>query len=206
MNKSKEPFVLMETSSGFIPINLQTEALVKRRICLFGPIDDELASSVCLQLRHLDEEDPNAEIEILINSPGGLAPAGLMICDELQCCRARTRSIVIGEASSIAGVIAICADERLIHPNGSLMLHEPSNLTAVQGCVSSSASEVERRGEILANLKAKLIKIYVEHSNIDEKKVADLMSGFGACLSAEEAVDMGFVDKVVPYIEKEQMQ
>ena len=198
------PYILKETAEGFRPITIETELLSERAICIFGLIDDALAEAVFQQFRYLESQGVEP-IELVINSPGGGINAGFAICDFIRCCSVPVRTIVIGSACSIASIIAICGDERLIYPNASIMIHEPTTITSGSNAVMSNA-EMEAQTENLSAAKDKLIDLYVQHTSLNKDQLVNYLKGIGTNFTAKQTVEFGFTDRILPYADRKEVK
>ena len=167
--------------------------LLKDRIVLLGtPVDDHVASLICAQLLFLESEDPEKEIYMYINSPGGLVTAGLAIYDTMQYISAPVATLCMGQAASM-GALLLCAGEsgmRYALPNSRIMIHQPSAGFRGQATdIDIHAKEVLRQKERLTQIMAKHTGRSVEE--ITERTERDHF------LDAIEAKDLGLVDKVL---------
>jgi len=167
--------------------------LLKDRIVLLGDtIDDHSASLICAQLLFLESEDPEKEIYLYINSPGGLVTAGLAIYDTMQYITCPVATLCMGQAASM-GALLLCAGTpglRYSLPNSRIMIHQPS------GGFRGQATDIEIHARETLRLKAKLNEIMAKHTNqpIDVVTTQTERDNF---MSAEEAKMFGLIDRVL---------
>ena len=167
--------------------------LLKDRIILLGSaIDDHVASLICAQLLFLESEDPEKEIYMYINSPGGVVSAGMAIYDTMQYISAPVATLCLGQAASM-GALLLCAGEagmRYALPHSRIMIHQP--LGGAQG----QATDVHIHAQEILRLRDELNDIMVHHTGQKLEKVRqDTERDF--FMSAEEAVKYGIIDKVM---------
>ena len=167
--------------------------LLKDRIVLLGtPVDDHVASLICAQLLFLESEDPEKEIFMYINSPGGLVTAGMAIYDTMQYISAPVSTLCMGQAASM-GALLLCAGApgmRYALPNSRIMIHQP--LGGAQG----QAVDIEIQAKEILRLREVLNQILVDHTGQPVERIkADTDRDF--FMSAPEAVAYGLVDKVI---------
>ena len=186
------PCIIRESSSGYSLIDIRDEMLRHREIECVGEIDAELVYSISRQLRYLAQEDPEAEITMYINSPGGDVVSGLALYDVMKGISCPIRTVCLGRAASMGAVLFACGDTRDILPHGSVMIHDP----LIAGGLGGSALRIreisddlmrvrETVGAILAASTGKTIE------EIYEKTARD------SFFTAEEAVAFGLADKII---------
>ena len=167
--------------------------LLKDRIIFLGsPIDDNIANVIIAQLLHLEAEDPDKEIYMYINSPGGVVTSGMAIYDTMQYIRPDVSTICIGQASSMGALLlsAGAPKKRFALPNSRIMIHQP--LGGVQG----QASDIEIQTKEILKLKEKLNNILHFHTKQPLKKIAkDTDRNF--FMNSEEACEYGIIDEVI---------
>jgi ATP-dependent Clp protease protease subunit len=166
--------------------------LENRIILLYGQIDDNMAASITSQLLFLEQEDPEADITMYINSPGGSVTAGFAIYDTMQYIKPDVRTIGIGIAASMAAFLlsAGAHDKRYVLPNSEVMIHQP--LGGAQG----QATDIQIVAKNIQRTKERLYTIMAHNTGQSYDKV------YEACerdnyLSAQEALDFGLVDKIL---------
>lgn len=185
------PYVLEQTHRGERSYDLFSRLLKDRIIFLGTPIDDDVANIVIGQLLFLESEDPEKDIMIYINSPGGSVTAGLAIYDTMQYVRSPVSTICTGQAASMAAVLLAAGEKgkRFALPNSRIMIHQP--LGGVQG----QATDIEIQAKEILRLKQKLNEILAKHSGqpverIEKDADRDYFMGAG------EAKEYGLVDDV----------
>ena len=167
--------------------------LLKDRIVLLGtPVDDHVASLICAQLLFLESEDPEKEIFMYINSPGGLVTAGMAIYDTMQYISAPVSTLCMGQAASM-GALLLCAGEpgmRYALPNSRIMIHQPS--AGFRG----QATDIDIHAKEVLRQKERLTEIMAKHTGRSVEEIAERTER-DHFLSALEAKDLGLVDKVM---------
>jgi len=167
--------------------------LLKDRIIFLGsPVDDNIANVIIAQLLHLEADDPDKDIYMYINSPGGVVTSGLAIYDTMQFIRPDVSTICIGQASSMAALLLTAGQKgkRLGLPNSRVMIHQPL------GGARGQASDIEIQAKEILYLKEKLNKMLHEHTGQPLKRIEkDTDRNF--FMSAEEALEYGLIDEVI---------
>ena len=186
------PMVVEQTNKGERAYDIYSRLLKERIIFLVGPINDNVASLVTAQLLFLESEDPKKEINLYINSPGGLVTAGLGIYDTIQYIKPDVSTLCIGQAASMGSFLlaAGAKGKRFSLPNSRIMVHQPS--AGFQG----QATDIEIHANEVLALKKRLNEIYSKHSgkSIDDVKKALERDNF---MTPEVAKDFGLIDAVV---------
>jgi ATP-dependent Clp protease protease subunit len=196
--------VIEKTSNGERSYDLYSRLLKDRIIMLHGPVDDDSANLVAAQLLFLESENPDKEINLYINSPGGLVTAGLSIYDTMQFIKCDVRTIVMGQACSMGSFLAQAGakGKRNVLPESRTMIHRVSSGTpGTSGSVHVQALQFEdtvRAMEESNKINKRLTELYVRH-NTAKKTYDDLYEAmkFDTFLTAEEAVEYGLADEVV---------
>jgi ATP-dependent Clp protease protease subunit len=186
------PMVVEQTARGERGYDLPSRLLKERIIFATGPIEDNMAASICMQLLFLEAENPKKEISMYINSPGGVVTAGFAIYDTLLFVRPQVATLCIGQAASI-GSLLLCAGTkgmRYALPNARIMVHQPS------GGFSGQASDIERHAEDIIKMKRRLNDIYVKHTG-QSYDVIERTLDRDYFMSAEQAQEFGLIDKVL---------
>ena len=186
------PIVIEQTGRGERAYDIYSRLLKDRIIFLGEVIEEHLANLVVAQMLFLESEDPEKDISLYINSPGGSVSAGLGIYDTMQYIKCPVSTICVGQAASMAAVLLAAGTEgkRIALPNSRIMLHQP--LGGVQG----QATDIEIHAREIKNIRDRLNQIIANHTNQDIEKVArDTDRDF--FMSAEEALSYGIVDKVI---------
>jgi len=186
------PYVVEQTGRGERTYDIYSRLLKDRIIFLGDSIDEHTGNIVVAQLLFLESEDPEKDINLYINSPGGYVSAGLAIYDTMQYIKSPVSTICLGHAASMAALLLAGGSEgkRFALPNARVMIHQP--LGGVQG----QATEVEIHAREILKLREKLNDILVKHTGQTKKKVrADTERDY--YMSPEEAVEYGIVDKII---------
>jgi len=186
------PVVVDQTSHGERAYDIYSRLLKDRIVFLGSPVDDNIANLVIAQMLFLQAEDPERDIYLYINSPGGSVTAGLAIYDTMQYITNDVVTICMGQAASMGAVLlAAGADgKRSALQNARVMIHQP--LGGSQG----QASMLEIYTKEILNIRDKLYGILAKHTTQDQEKIAT-DSDRDFFMSAEEACEYGLVDKVI---------
>ena len=186
------PMVVENTGRGERAFDIYSRLLKERIIFLNGPVEDNMASLVTAQLLFLEAENPDKDIYLYINSPGGVVTAGLSIYDTMQYIKPDVCTLCHGQAASMGSLLLTAGTKgkRYILPNARVMIHQPS------GGFQGQATDIEIHAREILDLKKRLNKMYVKHTgqklNIIEKNME--RDNF---MSSEEALKFGIIDKVV---------
>lgn len=186
------PTVIEASSRGERSFDIFSRLLRERIIFLGDEIDDELANSIVAQMLLLDSENPEKDIMLYINSPGGVITAGMAIYDTMQLIKADVQTICIGEAASM-GAFLLCSGtkgKRMALPSARIMIHQP--LGGAQG----QATDIELEAKEILRMKKMLTKIIAENSGQKVEKVVEDCER-DHYLSAQEAMEYGLIDKVL---------
>ena len=186
------PMVVEQSNKGERAYDIYSRLLKERIIFLVGPINDNVASLVTAQLLFLESEDPKKEINLYINSPGGLVTAGLGIYDTMQYVKPDISTLCIGQAASMGSFLLAAGKKgkRFSLPNSRIMVHQPS--AGFQG----QATDIEIHANEVLALKKRLNEIYSKHTgkSVDDVKKALERDNF---MTPEVAKDFGLIDEVV---------
>ena len=186
------PMVVEQSNKGERAYDIYSRLLKERIIFLVGPINDNVASLVTAQLLFLESEDPKKEINLYINSPGGLVTAGLGIYDTMQYIKPDVSTLCIGQAASMGSFLLAAGKKgkRFSLPNSRIMVHQPS--AGFQG----QATDIEIHANEVLALKKRLNEIYSKHT---EKSVEDINKALERdnFMTPEIAKQFGLVDEVV---------
>ena len=186
------PIVVEQSGRGERSYDIYSRLLKDRIIFLGTAIDDTVANLVVAQLLFLESEDPDKDISIYINSPGGSVTAGLAIYDTMQYITPDVSTICIGMAASMGAVLLTAGAEgkRIALPNSRIMIHQP------MGGMQGQASDIEIHAKEILKTRAKLNEILAKHTGRPLEKIeADTDRDF--YMSAEEAQQYGIVDKII---------
>jgi ATP-dependent Clp protease protease subunit len=186
------PMVVEQTARGERAYDIYSRMLKERIVFLVGPIEDHMASLINAQLLFLEAENPDKDINLYINSPGGVVTAGLAIYDTMQYIRPDVATICIGQAAS-AGSLLLCAGatgKRFALPHARIMTHQPS------GGFQGQATDIEIHAREIMAVKRRLNEIYVRHTG---QKLADVEAIMerDTFMSAAQAQEFGIVDEVI---------
>jgi len=186
------PMVVEQTSRGERAYDIFSRLLKERIIFLSGPVHDGMASLIVAQLLFLEAENPDKEISIYINSPGGVVTAGLSIYDTMQYIKPKVSTLCIGQAASMGSLLltAGATGKRFATPNARVMIHQPS------GGFQGQASDIEIHAKEIISLRHRLNEIYVKHTG---QKLATIEKAMDRdnFLSAEAAKEFGLIDEIV---------
>jgi ATP-dependent Clp protease protease subunit len=186
------PFVTETSARGERTLDIYSLLLKERIIFLGTPINDQIANLIIAQLLYLEREDPDKDISLYINSPGGVVSSGLAIYDTMQLMRCNVSTICVGSAASF-GTVLLCAGtkgKRYALPNATIHMHQP------MGGVQGQASDIAIHAKEIIRLQEKLNHIIANHTGQAFDKVAkDTDRDF--FLSAEQAVEYGIVDEIL---------
>ncbi len=192
------PIVVEQTGRGERAYDIYSRLLKERIIFLGTPIDDNVASLVIAQLLFLEAEDPEKDIYIYINSPGGIVTAGLAIYDTMQYIKPDVVTTCIGQAASMAAILLAAGTKgkRFALPNSRIMIHQP------MGGVQGQATDIDIHAREILKIRERLNQILSERTGQPIEKIAkDTDRNF--FMSAEEARDYGLIDEILVRREKE---
>src|SRR5690554_5161312 len=186
------PMVIETTSRGERAYDIYSRLLKDRIIILGSPINDVVASTIVAQLLFLESEDPEKDINLYINSPGGVVSSGLAIYDTMQHVKCDVATTCMGMAASMGAVLLTAGEKgkRSCLPHARVMIHQP--LGGVQG----QASDIEIEAREILRVKQELTQIIADHSGQSTDQI-QLDSDRNKWLTAEEAKDYGLVDNVL---------
>jgi ATP-dependent Clp protease protease subunit len=186
------PFVVEQTHRGERSYDIYSRLLKDRIVFLGTPVDDDVANIVIAQMLFLESEDPDKDINLYINSPGGSVTAGLAIYDTMQYVKPQVSTLCMGQAASMGAILlaAGAKGKRLSLPHSRIMIHQPS------GGFGGQASDIEIHAKEIIRLKAKINEILQKHTGqtldrIEKDSDRDFFMGGG------EAKEYGLIDEVV---------
>ena len=185
------PYVIEQTNRGERSYDIYSRLLKDRIVFLGGEITDDTANLVVAQLLFLEMEDPDSDISLYINSPGGSVTAGMAIYDTMQYIKPQVRTVCVGMAASMGAFLLMAGEKgkRLALPNAEVMIHQP--LGGAQG----QATDVAIRAEWLMKTKKKMINMMAEMTGQPLKKIqADVERDY--FMSAEEALQYHIIDEI----------
>jgi ATP-dependent Clp protease protease subunit len=186
------PIVVEQTSRGERSYDIYSRLLKDRIVFIGNPIDDDIANLVIAQLLFLEAEDPDKDVNIYINSPGGYVTAGMAIYDTMQFIKPPVATVCIGQASSMAAVLLAggAAGKRTALPNARILIHQPL------GGTKGQATEIEIHAREILRMREELNKILSKHTGQPLSRIAaDSERDF--FMSAEQAKTYGIIDTVV---------
>ena len=186
------PMVIEQTSRGERSFDIYSRLLKERIIFVTGQIHDEMASVICAQLLFLESENPEKDIYMYINSPGGVVTAGMSIFDTMNYVRCDVSTLCLGQACSMGSFLLMAGKKgkRLILPQARVMIHQPS------GGAQGQATDIEIQAREILKMKANLNKIYSDLTGQPINVIEDAMER-DRFMSAQEALEFGLVDQVV---------
>jgi ATP-dependent Clp protease protease subunit len=186
------PYVIERTSRGERSYDIFSRLLMDRIVFLGSAIDDNVANIIVAQLLFLDAEDPERDIFLYINSPGGIVYAGLAIYDTMQHLRAPVSTFCVGMAASMGAVLlgSGAKGKRNALPNSRIMIHQPS------GGYQGSAADIEIAAKEVLHLRLRLNAILAEHTGQEVSRIEDDVDR-DRFMGPEEAVEYGLIDRVL---------
>jgi ATP-dependent Clp protease protease subunit len=189
------PMVVEQTSRGERAFDIYSRLLNERIIFLGTPIDDGVANLVIAQLLHLESEDPDKDIYLYINSPGGDVYSGLAVYDTMQFVKPDVSTIGIGMAMSMGALLLAggAAGKRMALPNAKVMIHQ-----VWTGGFGGQATDIEIRARETLSLKRRIEEIIAKHASQELEKVTKDMER-DYFLSSQEAKDYGIIDRVIEH-------
>jgi ATP-dependent Clp protease, protease subunit len=192
MNLGLVPMVIEQSSRGERAYDIYSRLLKERVIFLVGPVEDHMANLVVAQLLFLESENPEKDIHLYINSPGGSVSAGLSIYDTMQFIKPDVSTMCMGQAASMGALLLTggAAGKRYALPNSRMMIHQP--LGGFQG----QASDIEIHAREILKVKAKLNEILSQHTGQDIA-VIEQETDRDNFMSGEEAKTFGLIDSVL---------
>jgi ATP-dependent Clp protease protease subunit len=186
------PMVVEQTSRGERAYDIYSRLLKDNVVFLGTPIDDNVANLIIAQLLFLEAEDPERDINLYINSPGGTITAGLAIYDTMRFIRPDITTICIGQAASMAALLlaAGTASKRFALPNSRIIMHQP------MGGVQGQATDVDIQAKELTRLRERIVEILAEHTKQPIEKIRQ-DSDRDFILNAQQAREYGIIDQVI---------
>jgi ATP-dependent Clp protease protease subunit len=188
------PIVIDKTSAGERSYDIYSRLLKDRVVMLNGAVEDHMANLVVSQLLFLESENPDKDITLYINSPGGVITAGMSIYDTMQYIKPDVTTVVMGQACSMGSFLAQAGapGKRYVLPHSRTMIHQPS------GGARGMQSDIEIQYKEITHMKKMLTDLYVKH-NTKGKTYADFERDMDRdnFMTAQEAVDYGLADQVI---------
>jgi ATP-dependent Clp protease protease subunit len=186
------PIVVEQTNRGERSYDIYSRLLKDRIVFIGTPINDDIANLVIAQLLFLESEDPDKDINVYVNSPGGVVTAGMAIYDTMQFLKAPVSTICVGQAASMGAVLlaAGAKGKRYALPNSRIMIHQPS------GGAQGQATDIEIQAREIMKVKERLNQILAHHTGKTPDQVLKDAER-DHFMSAQEAKDYGLVDEVI---------
>jgi ATP-dependent Clp protease protease subunit len=186
------PYVIEQTNQGERSYDIYSRLLKDRIVFVGAEIDDQLANSIVAQLLFLSAEDPDKDIHMYINSPGGSITAGFSIYDTMQLIKPQVNTICTGMAASFGSLLLLAGakGKRYALPNSEIMIHQP------HGGAQGQASDIAIRAKRILKLREVLVQITADRTGQTAERVLQDMDR-DYFMSAEEAVEYGIIDKVI---------
>ncbi len=185
------PMVVEQTSRGERAFDIYSRLLKERIVFVTGPVEDHMASLICAQLLFLEADNPNKDIAMYINSPGGVVTSGLAVYDTMQYIRCDVSTVCIGQAASMGSMLLAAGKKgkRFALPNARIMVHQPS------GGFQGQATDIEIHAREILAIRSRLNEIYVKHTGQSLKAIEDAMER-DKFLSPAEAKAFGIIDEI----------
>lgn len=186
------PYVIEQTNQGERSYDIYSRLLKDRIVFVGAEIEDQLANSIVAQLLFLSAEDPDKDIHMYINSPGGSITAGFSIYDTMQLIKPQVNTICTGMAASFGSLLLLAGakGKRYALPNSEIMIHQP------HGGAQGQASDIAIRAKRILKLREVLVQITADRTGQTVEKVMQDMDR-DYFMSADEAVEYGIIDKVI---------
>ncbi len=190
------PIVIEKTGRGERAYDIYSRLLSDRIIFMGGPVTDETANIVVAQMLFLANEDPKADVNLYINSPGGSVTAGLGIIDTMRYIPGDVATYIIGQAASMGSLIACSGspDKRYTLPNAKNLMHQP----LLSGVLEGQATDLEIEAREMLRLRDIIFRIYSERTGQPVERIAEDCER-NKWLSAKEMVDYGLADKILEH-------
>ena len=186
------PMVVEQTSRGERAFDIYSRLLGERIVFLGQPVEDEIANVIVAQLVHLEADDPDKEISLYINSPGGSVDSGLAIYDAMQYIRPEVRTICFGLAASMGSLLLAggAAGKRMTLPSSRILIHQPT------GGFQGQTTDIEIHARAALELRKRVDEIYARHTGRPAEELHSDMER-DRFFTPEEAVEYGLVDEVI---------
>jgi ATP-dependent Clp protease, protease subunit len=186
------PMVIEQTARGERSFDIFSRLLNERIVFIGQPVDDQIANLAVAQLLHLQAEDPDKDISMYINSPGGVIYSGLAIYDTMQYVKPDVQAICFGMAMSMGSLLLAggAAGKRMVLPNARVLIHQPS------GGFEGQSSDIQIHAQEVLNLRRRVDEIYAHHTGQDLERVHEDMER-DRFFTADQAVEYGLADRVI---------
>jgi ATP-dependent Clp protease protease subunit len=184
--------VIEQSARGERSFDIYSRLLSERIVILGQAVDDDIANLIVAQLIHLESEDPDKDVSMYINSPGGSVTAGLAIYDTMQFIRCDVQTICFGIAMSMGSLLLAggAAGKRMALPNARILIHQPS------GGFQGQASDIEIHAREAIETRERVDRIYAKHTGVDVEQVHDDMDR-DRFFSADQAAEYGLIDRIM---------
>lgn len=186
------PRILKETSSGFFTYDIQDQMLMHRELECTGEINSDSVYALCRQLRYLQQEDPNKEITVYINSPGGEVDSGLALYDVMRGISCPIRTVCLGIAASMGAILFAAGTRREIMPHGRVMIHDP----LIPSGAGGSALKIQELSRSILKTREEICSILAKHTGRTLEEIYEKTAN-DSWFSAEEAVEFGLADRII---------
>ncbi len=188
------PMVVEQSSRGERSFDIYSRLLNERIIFLGTPVDDQIANLIVAQLLHLESDDPDKDISLYINSPGGSIYAGLAIYDTMQFIKPDVTTICFGMAMSMGSLLLAggAPGKRLSLPNSRILIHQPS------GGYQGQSADIEIQAREILDLRQRMDEIYAQHTKQDIERVHTDMDR-DRYFTPEQAQEYGLIDKIIKH-------
>jgi ATP-dependent Clp protease protease subunit len=186
------PYIIERSSRGERTYDIFSRLLMDRIVFLGAPINDDVANIIIAQLLFLEADNPERDVYLYINSPGGVVSAGMAIYDTIQFMKAPVNTICMGMAASMGAFLLACGrhGKRSALPHARIMIHQPS------GGAQGSAADIEIQAKEVLYLRQKLNELFAKHTGQAMDKIESDIDR-DRYMSADEAVQYGIIDKVI---------
>jgi ATP-dependent Clp protease, protease subunit len=186
------PMVIEQDARGERAFDIYSRLLRERIIFVAGEVNDEMANIIVAQLLHLEADDPDKDIALYVNSPGGSVYAGLAIYDTMQFVKPEVQTICVGIAMSMGAVILAggAKGKRMSLPNSRILIHQPS------GGFQGQAADIQIHAEEILNIRKRLDEIFAEHTGQPIEQVHNDMDR-DRYMKPTDAVEYGLIDKII---------
>ena len=186
------PYIIERSSRGERTYDIFSRLLMDRIVFLGAPINDDVSNIIIAQLLFLDADNPERDIYLYVNSPGGIVSSGMAIYDTVQFLRAPVNTICMGMAASMAAFLLAAGTKgkRSALPHARIMIHQPS------GGTQGTAADIEIQAREILYLRSQLNELYSKHTQKTVEQIEKDMDR-DRFMSAEEAVEYGLIDKVI---------
>lgn len=188
------PMVVETTNRGERAYDIYSRLLKERIVFITGPVEEHMASLVSAQLLFLEAENPEKEISLYINSPGGVVSAGLAIFDTMHYIRPPVSTLCVGQAASMGSLLLAAGEkgQRRALPNARIMVHQPS------GGYQGTAADIERHAQEILTLRTRLDKIYADLTGQNADAITKAMDR-DTFMDPQEAKKFGLIDEIVSH-------